>query len=117
MIVAIVGSREFPDRAAVDSVIAMLHIEWHGLGLKITSGGARGVDTWVAEHCNKSGIPFMEYPADWKSLGLRAGYARNEEMVKVADKVVAFWDGESKGTKHTIDLALKHRKDLEVHFP
>jgi hypothetical protein len=30
---------------------------------------------------------------------------RNQQMVDQCDKVVAFWDGQSRGTKHTVDLA------------
>ena len=33
-----------------------------------------------------------------------AGYRRNKEMVDIASAAICFWDGKSKGTKHTIDL-------------
>jgi hypothetical protein len=35
-------------------------------------------------------------------------------MAKYADVLIAFWDGESKGTKHMIDLAIKYK--LEIHI-
>jgi YspA, cpYpsA-related SLOG family len=114
--VAVVGSREFPDRRAVETRIAELHIIWHP-DLCVISGGAHGVDTWVREKCAASKIRYEEFAADWNENGRAAGFIRNEAMVKRADLVIAFWDGESKGTKHTIDLALRHRKPLEVHFP
>ena len=60
---------------------------------------------------------FTPYPADWKQHGKAAGMIRNAEMVRAADWVVAFWDGKSKGTKNTIDTALRLGKRLEVHFP
>jgi hypothetical protein len=116
LVVAVVGSRDFADRGAVERRIAELHIEWHP-DLTVISGGARGVDTWAREKCAASKISYTEYPADWATHGTPAGFIRNEEMVKAADMVVAFWDGTSKGTKLTIDLALRHRKTLEVHFP
>lgn len=31
-------------------------------------------------------------------------------------RVVAIWDGKSKGTKHTIDFAKKHDKPIEIHI-
>ena len=42
--------------------------------------------------------------------GKRAGFIRNCEMVDCCDGVVVFWDGKSKGTKHTIDYASKRGK-------
>ena len=39
---------------------------------------------------------------------------RNDKMVDICDKVIAFWDGKSKGTKHTIDYARKTGKDVDV---
>jgi hypothetical protein len=123
VIVAVVGSRDFPRLTAVDELVNGL---WFAhVNLKIISGGARGVDSRVRvackEHLRPSGdpdpIPFEEFPADWTRLGRPAGHARNQKLVEMSDLVIAFWDGESKGTKDTIDLALKLRKQLEVHFP
>ena len=34
-----------------------------------------------------------------------AGPLRNEKMARVADALIAFWDGKSRGTKNMIDLA------------
>jgi len=44
---------------------------------------------------------------EWNKYGKSAGYKRNSLIINEADKVVAFWKGESKGTKHSIDLAIK----------
>jgi hypothetical protein len=54
-------------------------------------------------------LTLERFPADWERLGKRAGFARNVEMVQEApDLVVALWDGHSKGTLHTITLAVQH---------
>ena len=53
-----------------------------------------------------------EFPADWERHGKAAGYIRNREMAQNADALVAFWDGESRGTKSMIDLAKEY--DLAV---
>jgi len=42
------------------------------------------------------------------------GYVRNTQMAKYADACVVFWDGESRGTKHMIDLAKKHKLQLRI---
>ena len=42
------------------------------------------------------------------------GYIRNEEMAKNADALVAFWDGESHGTKHMIELANRYGLKVRV---
>jgi hypothetical protein len=52
-----------------------------------------------------TGLKLENYPANWRQKGKQAGYLRNQEMAKKADALVAFWDGESKGTKHMIDIA------------
>jgi hypothetical protein len=44
-------------------------------------------------------------PAQWEIYGKMAGYLRNLEMAKIADAVVLFWDGKSKGTKHMLDIS------------
>lgn len=121
MKIAIVGSRDYPQPSAVSRYVGRLHMEcpdvWGEGGLVIVSGGARGVDSWAADEARIRDIPVEEYPAEWVRYGKRAGFLRNEDIVKAANKVVAFWDGESRGTKHTIDLALRHKKHLEVIFP
>ena len=39
---------------------------------------------------------------------------RNVEIITLADKIIAFWDGKSKGTKFVIDYAKSRGKDVEV---
>lgn len=60
------------------------------------------------QYAKVKGYQIMYFPADWDTQGKKAGYIRNEQMVKNADALVAFWDGKSKGTKHMIDTAEKH---------
>jgi hypothetical protein len=60
---------------------------------------------------------FECYPALWDVYGKSAGYRRNADIVKAADRIVAFWDGKSSGTKHTIKLAKQAGKPVEIHYP
>jgi len=78
----------------------------------IVSGHARGADTLGEKYAQDEGFDLEIYPAQWKKLGKQAGYRRNEQMAEVADALIAFWDGESKGTKHMIDIM--NAKNLQV---
>lgn len=115
MKVAIVGSRGFPSESQVMSRLVTL-VRFYG-NVTLISGGASGVDTWARQFAANSGLRFEEYRANWEAFGKKAGPLRNLEIVEAADMAIAFWDGESRGTKSSIDLALKLRKHLEVIFP
>lgn len=109
--VAIVGSRDFPDCNIVRRYIESLPID-----TEIVSGGARGVDAWAERIAKERGMPCTVFPADWNKLGKQAGFIRNTQIVNYADRIVAFWDGHSRGTQHTIGLAKKAGKECAVIF-
>jgi len=67
------------------------------------------------DEARAQGIVTLVIPANWEKYGLRAGFLRNTEIVAEADEVVAFWDGESKGTQDTIKKA-KEAGKLKVVF-
>ena len=67
----------------------------------IISGGARGIDTIAAQYARKRGMKLLEFRPDY------ATFVRNRLIVDMADVVVAFWNGSSRGTKYTIDYAKK----------
>lgn len=112
MHVAIVGSREFPEPEKVRDYVNSLDV-----GTVVVSGGASGVDSWAEEAARARGLEVMIFPADWRTYGKRAGMIRNQQIVLAADIVVAFHDGVSKGTAHTIKMARKMGKLGAVHLP
>ena len=61
-----------------------------------------------------SGYNLLRFPADWDKYGKKAGYIRNKEMARAADACVVFWNGQSKGSKHMIDIAKKHGLQLRI---
>jgi hypothetical protein len=73
----------------------------------ILSGKARGADLLGERYAKENLLEVLEFPADWETFGKRAGFKRNEEMANEAHALIAFWDGESHGTKHMIDIATK----------
>lgn len=80
----------------------------------IISGTARGADKHGERYARERGYELEAHPADWDKYGKSAGYRRNQEMAEVADAVICFWDGVSKGTKHMIDIAKEKKLMLRV---
>lgn len=81
---------------------------------EIVSGCAKGADRAGELYAEFHKIPIKKFPAEWDKYGKSAGYRRNKDMAEYADVLIAFWNGESKGTKHMIDLATANK--LEVHI-
>ena len=111
MNITITGSRSITDHEIIAEVLAPFVVSGPH---KLIHGAARGVDRLAAAWAKSAGWVVEAHPADW-SIGKHAGFVRNAEMVSLADLVVAIWDGKSRGTKHTIDTALKKGVDLWVH--
>jgi len=104
----IAGSRNIIDYSIL--IKAVNSLSWNITS--VVSGTARGVDHLGELYAEKKGIGLELYPADWDKYGKSAGYKRNELMADNAEALLAIWDGQSKGTKHMIDIA--KRKGLEV---
>lgn len=78
----------------------------------IVEGGAIGPDDLASIWARTNNYNYIELPAQWKKFGKSAGYRRNSEMLELSKYVLAFYDGTSKGTAHTIEAAKK--KKLKV---
>jgi len=110
MKVIVAGSRSITDYYVVKDAI-----EDSGFNItEVVCGGAKGVDRLGRDWAFFNVIPVKEFPAKWKEYGKSAGYIRNAEIIEYADAIVAIWDGKSKGTKHSIDLAIKNGLDYYV---
>lgn len=81
---------------------------------EIVSGGAAGVDRCAAEYARQRGIKLTEFLPEYDRYGRAAPIVRNKQIVDYADRVVAFWDGSSKGTLSVINYAKKMAKPCEV---
>lgn len=106
MKLAIIGSRGFDDFDFMEQEVKRQFTNLIGIDT-IVSGGARGADTLGELLADKYSIPKKIFLADWNKHGKKAGYIRNVDIIKNADFVLAFWDGQSRGTKHAIELALR----------
>ena len=81
----------------------------------IVTGGADGVDQWAEDAARKYGLRVEVIEPDWKKYGRRAGMIRNQEIVVACTRLVAFWDGTSKGALDSIEKARKVGKSVEVY--
>lgn len=84
----------------------------------VICGEARGVDVLGKRYAMENNIPIESYPVtkhEWQIHGNSAGYLRNEKMAKVADALIAVWDGKSNGTRHMINLARKYKLKVFVY--
>jgi len=105
---AVVGSRNFQDYELVKQILGEYEIS------VVVSGGAKGADSLGGKYANEHQIPTLIFKPDWKRLGRGAGPARNKTIVENADFIIAFWDGDSKGTKSAINFAKKLNKPLRI---
>jgi hypothetical protein len=85
------------------------------LGVEIIHGGARGADQMAAGLARSLGIPERSEVPDWPLHGRRAGVLRNLKLLdQEPELVIAFWDGRSTGTEHTIEEARRRGIPVEV---
>lgn len=110
-VIAVVGSRIYPRLDLVREYVRGLPRD-----AEVVSGGAVGVDSAAEGEARARGLAVRVFRPDW-SRGPSAGHARNAEVVAAADRVVAFWDGSSAGTRSAMRIAYRERKTLEVRRP
>lgn len=108
MRVIVAGSRDFTDKDFLTHILDTVFKHWNE-DVTIISGTARGADQLGEQYAVEHNLPVERYPADWITHGKSAGYKRNVTMAENADTLIAFWDQRSKGTKHMIDIAQKHK--------
>lgn len=81
---------------------------------ELVCGMARGADMLAYSLWTNNRMPIHNFPANWNKHGKSAGYKRNQEMGEFADAAVCFWDGNSKGTKHMIDIMNRLNKPVYI---
>jgi hypothetical protein len=110
--ICVCGSRDFNDQALMNDTLDSL---LHAIGqFHIVSGGARGADRCAENFARSRQLSITIIYAQWDKLGKSAGFRRNDEMLRLSDNVIAFWDGESRGTGYMIESAKKTGKPYTV---
>ena len=96
------------------------YVSKHGKPSLVISGGATGADTYGVQWAQARGIPIKEYKPsqDLVREYIRQGNSRNfaykkaanirnTDIVNNSDRIVAFWDGKSTGTRDTKDKTIR----------
>jgi sialic acid synthase SpsE len=99
--IAVIGSRTFTDYDLLKRVLS----EYSPFIL--VSGGCKGADRLSEIYIDEKGYQKIIIKPDWKKYKKGAALRRNAEIVKIADELIAFKVGDSRGTCHCIELAKK----------
>lgn len=115
--VAVVGSRSFPDLNTVREYVGTLPPD-----TIVVSGGAKGVDQAAEEaarYCKLKVISIPVLDHEWKLHPNAAGNIRNNAIVGMAGRMVAFHHSGSSGTADSIAKAKQAGLPVEVnpHLP
>lgn len=100
MRIMVTGSRTWKNFPALNAGLAEV---WHKMDDPVdpilVHGGAIGVDRMSRDIWESRGWTCEEYLADWKGLGKKAGFIRNDTMLNSGlDHIIAFMDGPTPGT-------------------
>lgn len=102
----VAGGRLYNDEPRVYHDLNIIHANYEEL--EIVTGLAKGPDTFGKNWAIRNGILYHEFPANWNKFGKSAGYIRNKKMAEFADGLLAYWDGDSRGTMNMINVAHEH---------
>lgn len=118
--IIIAGSRYFTDYSQMSEVLNELFANDidPADSVEIISGHAPGADTLGEKFAREHKLQLKIFPADWNKYGKAAGPIRNEQMAKYAAEadcgmLIAFPNGESRGTWNMIRLARQY--GLQIH--
>ena len=105
------GSRTFSDRAAVADKISQLR-----RNVVVLTSRTHGASAAVRDAVQDQRLQMQVWTARMEKFRTKdaAYFARDEEMIRSADRVIEFWDGRSTGTSHELDYARKLGKPVEL---
>lgn len=110
MRVIVTGSRGWQDWPTIAHRLGQLPAH-----STIVHGGAKGADQMAARCASRLGLEVEPHLADWEMYGNSAGYRRNKDMaLRGADLCLAFWDGDSPGTRQMIGVCREQGIPVEI---
>lgn len=113
--VMVTGSRDWPFPTLVHEQLILALKEADRPITLIHGDCPTGADHFASTYWDLLGLEQIRYPADWDSLGLKAGPLRNKTMIEsIPQLVLAFQFNNSKGTQHSINLAKQHNVPIRI---
>lgn len=112
MRIAVIGSRSYNDYELMKRTLD----EYKGIVSLIVSGGARGADSLGEKWANENNVEKLIFLPDWNKHGKAAGFIRNKDIIENSDLVIGFWDGLSKGTEHSLNIAKSKGKQVRIVY-
>jgi hypothetical protein len=114
----VAGSRNYNDYSEFkklidDNMRRILKVN-NASDIEFVSGGCRGVDKMGEKYAEENGMNVKVFEADWEKYGKSAGPIRNSEMADYGDALIAFFNGESKGTLDMINKAKKKKMPITI---
>jgi nucleoside 2-deoxyribosyltransferase len=105
------GSRGFEDQDAVAAKMASLQ-----MGSVVLVSPTHGATAAVRKAALELGLEMHVHSARFEKYPTaeEAYFARDEEMIREADRVVVFWNGCSTGTRHEVEYANEIGKQVEI---
>ncbi len=108
MKIAIVGSRsitaDIPEKCIPEGVT------------EIISGAAKGIDASARRYAYEHRIFLTDIIPEYNLYGRRAPLLRNDLIISMADTVIIFWDGKSKGTSYTVKKCKETNKPYILYI-
>lgn len=120
--VIIAGSRTFKDYPFLEDTLNKI-LTSKIPNIQIVSGGQismdenknpHGADYLGEQWARKKAYPIHIFPANWNKHGKAGGPIRNKQMAEYADALIAFHDGQSKGTANMIEEARKAKIPVRI---
>lgn len=115
MKIALIGQRDWKDEILFDSI-------WRKLASRygrftVVTGDACGADLLARTYARLMEHPLIVHRADWATDGRKAGPIRNTLIIADSDLVIAFWGGQSRGTRDSLIKAATAGKPNWVIAP
>lgn len=101
--IVVTGSRSWRNGEKVDDALDLCLA--FNRRMRLIQGGAAGADRLAYEWAQDRGVDCETFAPDYSRPSPQRYHERNDRMLDKADQVIAFWDGESRGTKSVIDKA------------
>lgn len=111
MKIGIVGSRSFTSWEKFSAAIYKSPVveiidacKFNNEHIHVVTGDANGADELASRWAKENNLNLSVLKANWDLHGRSAGVLRNKDLVDEVDLLIAFWDGKSRGTGHTVSF-------------